>query len=513
MSLIEHLGEAIERNATNLPDDVFVTCDGRDLTFAQFADRVRRLGSALHAGGARKQDRVAMLAMNGPEYVETYGLSELCGFILVLVNFRLAAPEIEWILNDSQPSVLIFEHRYLSLVDEIRARTPAIRQFFCIGGETPDWAIDYETSLASANPAGPPFRSTAQDYVSIIYTSGTTGRPKGVLCKHKQPIALGLTQAMEYGSAVGTSALIIMPLFHQGARTIYLAQMLRGGRIVIQRSFEPEAALAAVEDEKISISALVPTMLQAMLEVPKFARYDLSSLRSVISFGASMPVPLLRRAISAFGPIFFNGYGQTEGGNTVLRSHYLVLEGSEEALKRVGSVGQPLMHTEMRIVNDTGEEVPNGIHGEICLRSDQVMEGYWNNHAATLEALRDGWLFTGDIGYIGKDNFLYVVDRKKDMIISGGENIYSPEVESALGSHPEVQEAAVIGLPDEKWGEAVCAVVVRRPGATLGSPQLIAFTRTLIAAYKCPKRVIFVDELPHVPTGKVDKVALRHRHR
>ncbi|WP_162986888.1 AMP-binding protein [Sphingomonas paeninsulae] len=513
MSLIDNLGDAIERNAKNLPDEIFISCDGRDVTFASFAARVRQLGSACYRGGARKQDRVAILAMNGSEYVEAYGLAEVCGFILVLVNFRLAGPEVEWILNDSQPSVLIFESGYADLVDELRTRCKTITQFICIGKEKPPWAVDYESYVASGDPAGPPFRATANDFVSIIYTSGTTGRPKGVLCRHKQPISLGLTQAIEHGSAIGTAALIIMPLFHQGARSIYLAQMLRGGRLVIHRSFDPEAALASIQNDKIAISALVPSMLQLMLELHTFDRYDLSTLQSVISFGSAMPVPLLRRAISAFGPVFSNGYGQTEGGNTVLRRQYLVLEGNEEALKRVGSVGQPLMHTEMRIIGDDGEELPPCGHGEICLRGDQVMDGYWNNHAATLDAIRDGWLHTGDIGYIGKDNFLYVVDRMKDMIISGGENIYSPEVESALISHPEVQEASVIGLPDEKWGETVCAIVVRRPGSSFSGADLIAFARSMIASYKCPKTVIFVDELPHVPTGKVDKVALRHLHR
>lgn len=509
MKLIETLGEAIERNAANLPDEVFVTCDGENRTFREVAERILRLGSALHRGGARKQDRVAILAMNCPEYIDAYGLSELIGYVLVLVNFRLAPPEVSWILNDSQPSVLIFEHRYAELVERIKGTCPTIRQFICIGGDTPDWAVDYETLLASGAQEGPPFRSLKDDYVSIIYTSGTTGRPKGVLCKHKQMLSLGLTQAIEYGSAIGTTALVMMPLFHQGAKTIYTAQMLRGGRVLIHRTFDPQMALAAIEHERVQISALVPTMLQAMLEVPGADRYDVSSVRSIISFGAAMPVPLLRQAIATFGPVFFNGYGQTEGGNTILRPQYLLLEGTQEQLRRVGSVGQPMMHTEMKIVDDDGHEVPDGTHGEICLRSDQVMEGYWNNHAATLEAIREGWLFTGDIGYIGQDNFLYVVDRKKDMIITGGENVYSPEVESAVMTHPAVQEVAVIGIPDERWGEAVCAVIVLRPEATCTGPEIIAHAREQVAAYKCPKRIEFAPDLPHVPTGKVDKVALR----
>jgi acyl-CoA synthetase (AMP-forming)/AMP-acid ligase II len=222
-----------------------------------------------------------------------------------------------------------------------------------------------------------------------------------------------------------------------------------------------------------------------------------------------MPVPLFKAAIARFGSVFLNGYGQTEGGGTFLRSRDLVLDGTEEELKRVGSVGQPLMHTEVRIVDDDGVPVPDGVHGEICLRSDQVMEGYWNNHAATLETIRDGWLFTGDIGYLGKDNYLYIVDRKKDMIISGGENIYSSEVEQMLTRHPDIREAAVIAMPDEKWGETVCAVIALHPDTNMDGADIIAYSRTQIAAYKCPKTVIFMDELPRNSMEKVDKITLR----
>ena len=509
MKLIETLGEAIERNAANHADEVFIRCDGRDQTFRDYADRVRRLASALYRGGARKQDRIALLSLNGPECVETSGVADLCGFIIVLLNARLAPPEIEWILQDAKPCVLVFEHRFTSVIEGMRQSLSNIRQFVCIGGDAPTWATSYELFVGSGDPGGPPFRSAPSDYNAIMYTSGTTGRPKGVLLGHKQQVILGLTQGMEYGSAFGVAALITMPLFHQTARAIYLAQMLRAGRVVIHRRFDPDETLAAIHTERIAISSVVPTMLLAMLERPGFETYDLTSLRAVISAGASMPVALLRRAIAGFGAVFLNGYGQTEGGGTMLRSRDLALDGTGDELKRIASVGQPMLHAQIRIVDDQGAPVPDGTLGEICIRSDQVMEGYWNNHAATLEVLRDGWLFTSDIGYLDKNRYLYLVDRKKDMIISGGENVYSSEVENALSQHPAVREVAVIGVPDEKWGETVRAIVHPHPGGNLDSAELIAFARTTIAAFKCPKSVIFVEALPHNPSGKIDKMALR----
>ena len=512
MKVFGTLGEAIDRNAAHFPDKTFIRCDDRDTTFAQYSERARRLSDALYRGGARKQDRIALLSLNGPECVEVYGVADLCGFIIVLLNARLAAPEMEWILNDSQPSYLIFEHRFASLVLEMRERLLSVQHFVCIGGDTPQWATDYESFVRTGTAGGPPFRAAPTDYNAIMYTSGTTGRPKGVLLGHKQQLILGLTQGMEYGSAHGVSALITMPLFHQTARAIYLAQMLNAGRVVIHRRFEPSEALAAIQSERIAISAAVPTMLMAMLETPGFETYDLSSLRSLVSAGASMPVVLLRRAIAGFGSVFLNGYGQTEGGGTILRSRDLLLDGTEEQTKPIGSVGQPMPHAKIRIVDDNGVPLPHGATGEICIHSDQVMEGYWNNHAATLDAVREGWLFTGDVGYLGRDNYLYLVDRKKDMIISGGENIYSTEVENVLSRHPAVREAAVIGVSDEKWGEAVRAIINLRPGATLHSAELIDFSRAQIAAFKCPKTVIFVDELPHNASGKIDKKTLRQMY-
>jgi acyl-CoA synthetase (AMP-forming)/AMP-acid ligase II len=511
MKLIEVLGDAIERNAVHAPDGVFLSCDGRDQTFAEYACRVRQFGSAMSRAGARKQDRVALLSFNSIECVETYGLADLCGFILVLVNARLAGPEMRWILQDSEPVALVFEHGFTDIVNSIRQNLASVTTFVCIGGSVPPWAIEYEAFIAGGDAAGPPFRAGPRDYDMIMYTSGTTGRPKGVLLGHKQQAAMGLTQGIEYGSAPGTAALIVMPLFHNTARSLYLAQLLQAGRVVIHRRFEAQRALEEMHEQRIAILSIVPTMLLAMMAVEDFARYDLSAVRSIMSAGASMPIAVLRRAIEAFGPVFLNGYGQTEGGGTVLRCRDLRLDGTDEERKRIGSVGQAMLHTQIRILDDEGNDVADGALGEICLRSDQVMEGYWNNHPATLTAIRNGWLHTGDIGYRSDGGYLYLVDRKKDMIISGGENVYSTEVENALAQHPAVHEVAVIGLADAKWGEAVTAIISVRPGTTIEDAALKTFARMLIADFKCPKRIIVLEELPHNASGKIDKKALREQ--
>jgi len=509
VKVIEVLGDAIERNCVHAPDDVFLSCEGVERSFADYARRVRCFGSAMHRSGIHKQERIALLSFNGIECIETYGLADLCGYILVLVNARLASPEMRWILEDSSPSAIVFEHGFSGVVEAIRQDLPSIKTFVCIGGPVPDWAIGYEAFIGSGDPSGPPFRALPDNYNMIMYTSGTTGRPKGVLLGHKQQAVMGLTQGIEYGSAPGTAALVVMPLFHNTARSLYLAQLIQRGKVVIHRRFDPQNALRTLQEERIGIVTVVPTMLLAMMDVVDFARYDLSSIRTIMSAGASMPIALLRRAIDAFGPVFLNGYGQTEGGGTLLRCRELNLDGTDEQRKRIGSVGQAMLHTRIRILDDDGHDVPDGTLGEICISSDQVMEGYWNNHPATLSAIRDGWLHTGDIGYREEEGYLYLVDRKKDMIVTGGENVYSVEVENALSQHPAVHEAAIIGLPDPKWGEAVTAILSLRPGESTDDMAIRAFSRAMIADYKCPKRVIFLDELPHNASGKIDKAALR----
>jgi len=391
----------------------------------------------------------------------------------------------------------------------LRADLPSVESYVCIG-EPPAWAVGYEDFLARGSDAGAPLKAEPGDIAHIIYTSGTTGRPKGVMRSHACELACAESMACIMDVRPRGRMLEVMPFFHAGAQSSALAQLWRGGEIHMHRSFDPAAVLDAVQRERITHLHLVPLMVQALVELPQFETFDLSSVETLLYAAAPMPVPVLTRALAKFGPVFVNSWGMTEGSGTCLPKHMHTVEGPDAAL--LGSIGQAYQKAELRIVGEDGADCPVGVSGELWLRSEAMMSGYWNNTVATVETLRDGWLRTGDMGYFDEAQRVFLVDRKKDMIISGGENIYSLEVERALAEHPGVSQVAVIGEPDEKWGEAVKAIVIRAPGAAVTAEELIAFCATRIASYKKPKSVAFVAEFPVLPSGKVNKVRLRELH-
>ncbi len=507
-------GQIIERNARLHPNRPALVCGSRRLSHAEYAARVKQLAAALFALGLERGERASVLAMNCMEYLELYGAAEWTGFMLNTVNWRLAPGEMAWILSDVQPRVVVFEAQYAALVDGLRPQLPGVAHWICIGapGECPAWAHHHDTLLATGDPAGPPQRAQADDPLCIIYTSGTTGRPKGVVQPHRAHASLSEILSGELRIGGDDRLLAIAPLFHIGARSLASAAHWRGGAVVLHRGFDADEVIRTIERERITAVHLVPTMVAALLDSPCFRDHDLSSLRMLMYAAAPMPLPLLKRALAAFGPILVNGYGQTEINlPTLLHAWQHRPDGTPDDVRRLASVGQPHPRSELRIVADDGTGCPAGTPGEVLARSDTAMSGYWNRPEATAQTLRDGWVHTGDVGYLDDEGFLYLVDRKKDMIISGGENIYSREVEQALLEHPAVRDAAVIGVPDAYWGEAVKAVVVLQGGARLDGETLIAHARRLIASYKCPKSVDIVDALPMLSTGKVDKRALRTR--
>jgi acyl-CoA synthetase (AMP-forming)/AMP-acid ligase II len=502
------LGDLLEHNARHLPDQVATVFGDRRITYLEHFHNARRLANALAGAGLRRQSRVAILARNSPEYIDIFGAAQLAGYIAATVNFRLATPEIAWILGDASPTVLFFEDTHTEAVDAIRAQLPAIRTYVCLG-RTPPWAISYAEFLATGTDADPPTRAAADDVVHIIYTSGTTGRPKGVMRTHRAELEYASLQAGEIDILSSSIVLVMMPLFHVGARWVQLACQVRGAVVILHREFDELEVLQDIARHRVSVTHMAPTIVQRVLEHPRVDEFDLSSLRTMYYSAAPMPLNVLRKGMAKFGSIFVQLYGMTEGAGTTLRKSQHRPDGTPQERAWLSSVGQAPLGVGIRILDDAGESCAPGTPGEIATRTSTRMLGYWNNSAATIDAMDDGWYRTGDVGYLDAQGFLYLVDRKKDMIISGGENIYCREVEEAIAADEAISEVAVIGVPDPQWGESVKAVVVLRPGHQRSAAQVIESCRQRIASYKKPKSVVFVDALPRMTTGKVDKKALR----
>ena len=497
------LGELTRRNVRLRADAPAIVFEGRTLTHRQFGERAFRLAHALAARGVGPGDRVAVLAQNCPEYMEAYAAAELGGWTTVTVNYRLTPPEISYILVDSAPKALIAEADLLARVEA--AARGALAHILTIGD-----GGSYEELLARAAPED--IRATVGPDVTafLIYTSGTTGRPKGVMLSHGGQMQSARISALEGQVRPTDRFALVMPLYHIGARNLWLMNALLGCPIILHRAFRPTEFMASVRDHAATATLLAPTMLSDLLDAGG-SRATLPSLQKIIYSAAPMPERLLRRGIEAFGPIFTQVYGMTESGGPgcTLHAHQHVVEGPPAFVRRLRSAGQPMIGCDVETRRPDGSSCAIGEPGEIVIHSDALMTGYWNNEAATRETLRGGFLHTGDIGEIDEHGFVFVVDRLKEMIVSGGENIYSREVENALMGHPGVLEAAVVGAPDSRWGEAVVAFVVKRPGHDVTSEAIIDHCRQAIATYKRPREVRFIEALPKLPNGKVEKFKLR----
>jgi acyl-CoA synthetase (AMP-forming)/AMP-acid ligase II len=503
------VGDIYQRNARLNPNGTALVFEGRRFTHAEFLARSHRLANALCGRGLTRQDRVAVLAQNCSQYLEAFAAAHITGFILCPLNYRLAVPELRGIAADCQPTAILFERQYAAVAAALREALPEVALWIQIDGDSDDW-LSYEALLAGAAATPPPLRARPSDTAHLLYTSGTTGRPKGVMLGQRQFLQSALAIAAD-GVALPTDVtLIVMPLYHLGAEIESFAWVTRGAPIVLHRAFDAGAALRDIAAERVSAAHLAPLMVQRILEHPDFATTDRSSLRAIHYASAPMPVPLLRRAIAACGPIFSQVYGMTECIIlTMLKPHQHLPDGSEAESRRLASAGQEMLGVEIRVVRGDGSECAVEEVGEVQVRSPGLMNGYWNNTAATLAVSHDGWMMTGDMAFFDAERFLFIADRKKDMIVSGGENIYSREVEEALLLHPAVAEAAVIGVPDREWGESVMAFVVLAPGAEQDPTTLIDHCRSRIAGYKKPRSIEFVEALPRLFNGKIDKKALR----
>jgi long-chain acyl-CoA synthetase len=485
------------------------------LTYDALQARVYRLANVLQQHGIGKGSRVAVLSANSIPYLEMYYATAALGALIVPLNFRLAPAELAYILRDSGSTVLLVGEGFAELYQRTRQRLATAPLTFTAAEDAPDDMLGYESCLAQASATFTPVEVDEHDLAGLFYTSGTTGHPKGVMLSHRNLVSNAYHFLSTIHEEEGEVYLHCCPMFHLADGPTSHRITWLGGTHVIVPSFEPLAVLEAIQRERVTSVLLVPTMINFLVNHPAIGDYDLSSLRRVLYGASPMPVELLRRAAQVFGCPLIQLYGLTETSPllTMMAPRYLAFAGEEAAVRRLASCGRAVPGVQVRVVNDQGADVQPGEVGEIMARGPNIMQGYWNKPAETAAAFRHGWFCTGDLATVDDEQFIFMVDRKKDMIITGGENVYSTEVENALYQHPAVLEAAVIGVPDERWGEAVLALVVLKPHATATDTDLIEHCRGLIAHYKCPRRLeIRPEPFPQSGSGKILKASLRESY-
>ena len=504
-----NLTQSLHRNVQQAPDGIATVFGDRTRTWAESADRISRLAAGLQHLGVSAGDRVAMLSLNSDRYHEYLYATWWAGAVVNPVNFRWSAAEIAYSLEDSGSQVLFVDDMFLPLVPQVLEASPTVRTVVhCGDADTPDGMLTFE-SLLEFGTAEDALRG-GDDLAGIFYTGGTTGFPKGVMLSHANLLVSSLGSSATGNFVVpGGRLLHAAPMFHLADLCAWLGRNLLGGSHVILPMFTPDGVIAAIETHRPTDALLVPTMLQMLVDTPAVKEADLSSLVKVL-YGASPISEALLERVRRTLPhtALTQAYGMTELSPVATM---LTPEAHEDAdLRR--SAGQAAPHAEVRIVGPDGLEVPRGTVGEVVVRGGHVMLGYWNKPEETAAAVVDGWMHTGDGGRMDEAGHVFIVDRIKDMIVSGGENVYSVEVENAVAKHPSVAACAVIGVPDDEWGERVHAVVVLQPGAALDIDDLRAHTKDLIAGYKAPRTLDVVDALPMSGAGKVLKRDLREQY-
>ncbi|MGE4239161.1 long-chain-fatty-acid--CoA ligase [Ramlibacter sp.] len=496
-------------HAQRTPQRRALVFEGRTSTFAQWDRRCNQVANALLASLSGEQARIAYLAKNSDRFFDLYFGAAKSRMVMTGVNWRLAPPEIRQILDDAQAEMLFVGREYLPLVPMLRREVPRLKQVVCIDGPG-EGVDDFEAWLAPWSDADPGFVPGIDDVALQIYTSGTTGHPKGVQLSNRSLLgALEMVDQEEIGHwDENDIGLVTLPVCHVGGANFAVWTLYAGGTAVVIREANAKIVHEGFRTHPVTKIGLVPAVIQGIVDFPGAEETDFGSLDVVVYGGAPITPELLRRATALMGPVFLQMFGMSETAST---GTYLAREDHdfEHRPELLASCGKPYSHAQVKIVDADGKEVAAGESGEILLKGPFVMKGYWNMPEATAKAIVDGWYHTGDAGYRDKDGYVFIRDRVKDMIITGGENVYSAEVEQVLSLHPGVLEVAVIGVPDPKWGEAVKAVVVRRPGSTVNAEEVIAFARERIAAYKCPKSVEFAETLPRNAVGKVLKRTLR----
>jgi long-chain acyl-CoA synthetase len=508
-------GDVARSTAAALGDKAAFVFGQMSLSFAEVNRRINRLNNALSNLGLAKGDRVAILSRNRPEFFEVYGVAK-SGLIAVPLNWRLAPRELLHPLQDGNPVAIVVEPNFTALIDALRDQMPGVRHYLVLGDARQGWSA-YESLLAQASDEEPRAEVNPDDPLCLTYSSGTTGIPKGAVLTHRGALnnCRALIQDM-LKLKQDDVGLAVMPLFHVGGMWYDLFPgYASGGTTVILPEFNPRAVLAALQGQGVTHVHLVPTMISVLLNEPDVRNMDFGCLRTIYYAASSIPLGLLRSAIDVFrNSGFIQSFGSTEAGIVTAllqEDHMLAMrERDREGLLR--SCGRPVGGAQVEIRDASGAPAPSGTTGDIAVKSDRMMAGYWNNAAATAQAVVQGWLYTGDLGYLDQDGYLYIVDRKHDMIVTGGENVYPREVEDILYEDQDIAEVAVFAMPDPKWVERVAAVVVLKPGRATTAEAIRQAAAQRLASYKCPKTVLFVDSLPKNATGKILKKELRLRY-
>ena len=502
------LGDIVTDNAMRFPDVVAYRHGQRTVTHALLRDRAVRLVSAMAAAGVRRQDRIAVLSRNSIEFGELNAAAQLSGIILATINFRLSQAEMADALRRVAPSIVFCAEEFMPVIADLAAGVPSPPVLVTIGGPAPPGVTGYERFVEGGRDGEPQFAARPDDIAYLLFTSGTTGASKCCILGQREMRRVVFTMNNEMRCGSADRGLINMPMFHFGAIGIVGGLHARGGTVVLQQQFDVADAVRLIAGEQITVLHLAPVMLKALVDAVD-DHSAVESVRTVVYSAAPMTAATLRRALAVLPDAgFLNLYGQTEAIVSGLPRELHLLD-EPNAAERLNSVGFPFSDTRVRIVDEHDGDVPVGQAGEIVVRSDSMFRGYWQDAAATRATLQDGWCRTGDMGRLDGRGLLYLMDRKKDVIISGGENIYSPEVEDAVCAVDGVAACAVVGVPDDRWGEAVCAVVVPRNGASLTLAMVQEGVRQSLARYKVPRRMVLVDDLPVLASGKVDKKRLR----
>ncbi len=499
------IGEVLARWARRMPDKEAVVFKEKRMTYSGLNERVNRLANGLLGMGVQKDEKVAVLFMNCIEVVECYLACWKIGAVAVALNFRLTGPEIFYQVDLSDTKVFIFDQMFQKPLDTITDQLTKVQHYICRGENQSENIIDYEELLTGSSSEEPLVFVSDDDPAFILFTSGTTGKPKGAVLTQKNVMMEVINFTLEAELRKDDRVVFASPLFHVAGIIQFFTMLFLGATAFVMDQFDPEEMLKLMEAERITAAQLIPVMLISILEISNIGDYDTSTLRTILSAAAVLPVEVLEKARKQFPGIIgvYNVFGMTETTGGMVTLH------PKDAFNKMGSVGQRMINSEARIVDDDDKDVPIGQVGEIIYRGPTVLKEYYKNPAGTAEAMKGGWFHSGDLVREDEEGFIYIVDRKKDMIISGGENIYPAEVEEILFTHPKILEAAVIGMPDPKWGENVKAVVVPKQGESLTQEEVIDHCKKYLASYKKPKTVEFLEALPRNAAGKVLKFELK----